>query len=155
LITGKKIKDSQSGMWVFSRKALSLFKLKSKGMALSEEIKMEALLCDGLKFAEVPIVYADRVGEVKLRKWRDGLGNILFLFKKRWEIFLRTVKPEKVGRRFGFVFTFCFFVGFFYLLLFRGSGSLGIFWAACLTFFLYFFGRFINNLIYGRDKIFF
>jgi hypothetical protein len=155
LITGKKLKDSQSGMWVFKREALSLFKLKSKGMALSEEIKMEALLCGGLRFAEVPIIYADRVGEVKLRKWRDGLGNVIFLFKKRLEIFLRTAKPEKIGRRFGFVFTFCFFVGFFYLLLFRESSDLGIFLAVCLTAILYFLGRFINKLIYGNNKIFF
>jgi hypothetical protein len=89
LITFKKIKDSQSGMWVFKREILKEMKLKSRGMAFSEEIKMEAILNKNIKFAEVPIDYSERIGWVKLKKWKDGLINILFLFKKRIEIFLR------------------------------------------------------------------
>ncbi len=155
LVTAKRLKDSQSGMWVFKRELLSLFKIKSKGMALSEEIKMEALLNSGLKFAEVPIDYADRVGEVKLKKWCDGLGNLFFLFKKRLEIFFRNIKSEKIGRKLGFILAFCFFVVFFYFLLFKKSGSLGIVEAIFLVLILYFLGRLINKIIYGRDGVFF
>ncbi len=155
LVTAKRLKDSQSGMWVFKKELLSLFKIKSKGMALSEEIKMEALLNSGLKFAEVPISYADRVGEVKLKKWRDGLGNLFFLFKKRLEIFFRNIKLEKIGRKLGFALSLCFFIGFFYFLLFKGAGYLGIFLAASLVLILYSLGRLINKIIYGRDGVFF
>ena len=85
----KKIKDSQSGMWVFKRRALSEMRLKSKGMTLSGEIKMEAILNKNIKFKEVPISYNERIGQVKLRKWKDGLLILLFLFKKRLELILR------------------------------------------------------------------
>lgn len=89
ILTLKKIKDSQSGMWVFRRKTLLEMKLKSIGMAFSEEIKMEAILNKNIKFEEVQISYNDRIGQVKLNKWKDGLVNLLFLFKKRLELFLR------------------------------------------------------------------
>ncbi|MDD2753131.1 MAG: glycosyltransferase family 2 protein [Candidatus Portnoybacteria bacterium] len=155
LMTAKRMKDSQSGMWVFKRKVLFSFMLKSKGMALSEEIKMEALLAEGLKFAEVPIGYADRIGEVKLRKWRDGLGNIFFLFKKRAEISFRGVKPEKIGQKLGFTSAFCFFTAFFYFLLFRRAGYPGIFLVGALVAALYFLGRLISRSIYDRKDAFF
>ena len=78
----KPIRDSQTGMWVFHRSALERMRLTSDGMAFSEEIKLEALL-RGLRFGEVHIPYGARVGEVKLRKWRDGFENLLFLVRKR------------------------------------------------------------------------
>jgi hypothetical protein len=53
------------------------------GRALSEEIKLEALL-KGCRFREVPIPYRDRIGDARLRKWRDGWENLSFLLKKRW-----------------------------------------------------------------------
>ncbi len=75
------IRDSQSGMWVFRRTILDELDLTSDGMALSEEIKIEAFRkCRG---REVPIEYRRRVGEVKLSSWKDGYKNIRFLFKKR------------------------------------------------------------------------
>lgn len=89
LVTFRKIRDSQSGMWVFKREILKDMKLKSRGMAFSEEIKMEAILNKNIKFTEVSITYSERMGLVKLKKWKDGLINILFLFKKRIEILLR------------------------------------------------------------------
>ncbi len=75
--------DSQSGMWVFRRELLDRMKLRADSMALSEEIKIEACRFCGSEWKEVPIKYADRVGDVKLRRWRDGLGNLLFLIRKR------------------------------------------------------------------------
>lgn len=79
----KPIRDSQSGMWVFRRAALERMKLTSDGMAFSEEIKLEALI-RGLKFGEGHIPYGERIGEVKLQKWRDGYENLLFLVRKRF-----------------------------------------------------------------------
>jgi glycosyltransferase involved in cell wall biosynthesis len=77
-----RFKDSQSGMWVFRRALLGSLELESDGMALSEEIKIEAFRKG--KAVEVPITYRPRVGEVKLNSWRDGLGNLRFLLRKRF-----------------------------------------------------------------------
>jgi glycosyltransferase involved in cell wall biosynthesis len=78
------VADSQSGMWVFRRAILEDMQLEADGMAFSEEIKIEALLNPKLRFAEIAILYTSRTGEIKLNPWRDGINNILFLFKKRF-----------------------------------------------------------------------
>ena len=77
-----RVKDSQSGMWVFRREILDKLDLESDGMSLSEEIKIEAFR--KTRAIEVPITYRVRVGEVKLSSWKDGLGNLRFLFSKRF-----------------------------------------------------------------------
>ncbi len=77
-----RVKDSQSGMWVFKKAVLPKFELVSDGMALSEEIKIEAFR--KVRAVEVPITYRARVGEVKLNTWSDGMGNLKYLFKKRF-----------------------------------------------------------------------
>lgn len=77
-----KLRDSQSGMWVFRKTALAGLVLESDGMAFSEEIKIEAFTKK--RAAEVPITYRARVGEVKLSSWRDGTGNLKYLVKKRF-----------------------------------------------------------------------
>lgn len=77
-----RVRDSQSGMWVFRRSVLDVVKLESLGMAMSEEIKIEAFRKARAK--EVPITYRVRIGDVKLNSWRDGLGNLKFLFRKRF-----------------------------------------------------------------------
>lgn len=84
LLYGIWIKDSQSGMWVFRKDALCKMKLESNGMSFSEEIKIEAIINNDIKFKEVPIDYSQRAGEAKLEPWKDGFKNILFLFKKRF-----------------------------------------------------------------------
>lgn len=80
----RRVRDSQSGMWVFARKALEKMKLESDGMAFSEEIKAEAILNRKIGFREIPILYSSRIGRKKLRPWRDGWANLVFLFKKRF-----------------------------------------------------------------------
>ncbi len=80
----KWVRDSQSGMWVFRRSILENMKLVSDGMAFSEEIKIEALKCSGVRFAEISIMYTSRLGEIKLNPWRDGFHNLWFLIKKRF-----------------------------------------------------------------------
>ncbi len=78
------VRDSQSGMWVFSRHILPLMKLESDGMAFSEEIKIEAMRNGKIRFREIIINYSSRVGEKKLQPWRDGFRNLMWLFKKRF-----------------------------------------------------------------------
>ena len=77
------VHDSQSGMWVFRRDALDKMNLTSNGMAFSEEIKIEAIKNRDIGFREIFISYSQRVGEKKLRPWRDGVHNLVFLFRKR------------------------------------------------------------------------
>ena len=81
LLFGVKIKDSQSGMWIFKRTILKDLDVKSDGMPFSEEIKVEAWR--KFKCAEIPIEYRERKGEVKLNTWEDGLKNLIYLFKKK------------------------------------------------------------------------
>ncbi len=78
-----RLKDSQSGMWVFRKSALRHLRLTSDGMPLSEEIKIEAMK-KGLRCAEVPIELRPRKGEAKIQSWGDGWKNLKFLFKKRF-----------------------------------------------------------------------
>jgi glycosyltransferase involved in cell wall biosynthesis len=77
-----KVEDSQSGMWVFRKDILPRLVLTSDGMAMSEEIKLEAFR--KCRATEVPITYRPRMGDVKLQSWKDGMGNLRFLLKKRF-----------------------------------------------------------------------
>ncbi len=77
-----KVHDSQSGMWLFRKSILPDLKLESDEMSMSEEIKIEAF--KKKRGAEVPITYRARVGDVKIMSWRDGLGNLKYLFRKRF-----------------------------------------------------------------------
>jgi hypothetical protein len=78
------VRDSQSGMWVFERASLKEMHLVSDGMAFSEEIKIEAIMNERIGFKEIYIDYSNRMGEIKLRPWRDGCRNLGFLFRKRF-----------------------------------------------------------------------
>jgi glycosyltransferase involved in cell wall biosynthesis len=80
------IRDSQSGMWIFKRDALS--KIQSletfnDGMPFSEEIKIEMFTNKHLKTKEIPSTLYPREGQVKLESFKDGIKNLKFLFKKR------------------------------------------------------------------------
>ncbi|MFN7991900.1 MAG: glycosyltransferase family 2 protein [Candidatus Micrarchaeia archaeon] len=78
------IQDSQSGMWVLTKASWTRLrgKVKGDGMDFSQEIKIEAWR-SGLKCREMPIHYAARAGKAKLNPLRDGIRNLLCLFKKR------------------------------------------------------------------------
>ena len=78
------VRDSQSGMWVFRRSILKDMKLESDSMSFSEEIKIEALRSSTISFGEISIMYSSRMGESKLNPYKDGVGNLLFLLKKRF-----------------------------------------------------------------------
>ena len=77
-----KLKDSQSGMWVFRKNILKRIKLTGNGMSLSQEIKIRAFT--KCKTKEVDSCYRKRVGKVKLRMFLDGLDNLFNLFKMRF-----------------------------------------------------------------------
>jgi glycosyltransferase involved in cell wall biosynthesis len=91
--------DSQSGFWIFRRSVLDRVHVESDGMAFSEELKIEAIV-RGVKFLEIPIRYGERFGPPKLRSWRDGVQNLLFLAEKRLAIAreTRTGAPTPFGR---------------------------------------------------------
>jgi len=78
------IRDSQSGMWVFRREILPKLRIESDGMPMSEEIKIEALRHPSVRFREIHIPYHERVGDVKLSMWNDGIRNLLFLVRLRF-----------------------------------------------------------------------
>ena len=78
------VRDSQSGMWVLRRSILDRMNLESDSMAFSEEIKIEALKDSRIRFAEIPVQYSSRLGEIKLNPWKDGVYNLAFLIRKRF-----------------------------------------------------------------------
>ena len=82
VLFGLPFKDSWSGMWIFKRSIWSKLNVKSSGMPLSLELKIEAYK-KGFKCAEVPIVYRARMGETKLNTLKDGIGSIFYLLNKR------------------------------------------------------------------------
>jgi glycosyltransferase involved in cell wall biosynthesis len=84
------VRDSQSGMWVFERESLQEMNLVSDGMAFSEEIKIEAIIKKRIGFKEIYIDYSNRMGEIKLQPWRDGVRNLGFLLQKRFGIGLES-----------------------------------------------------------------
>lgn len=84
LLFVQRVRDSQSGMWIFYKDALQHMKLDSNAMAFSEEIKIEAILSKHVGFDEIPVTYSNRAGEIKLQPWRDGFKNFSYLLKKRF-----------------------------------------------------------------------
>jgi glycosyltransferase involved in cell wall biosynthesis len=85
LLLRVNFKDSQSGMWIIRRNALKDIIPRCDGMEFSEEIKIKAYLC-GKRIYEVQIPYRKRAGKPKLKNFRDGLRNLLYIFV----IFLRS-----------------------------------------------------------------
>lgn len=82
-----RLRDSQSGMWIFKRKVLDQVLMVSNGMAYSEELKIKAFRHPDLRCREVPIQfkYVERIGESKLNLWGDGFKNLVFLFKLKFD----------------------------------------------------------------------
>jgi glycosyltransferase involved in cell wall biosynthesis len=80
------IRDSQSGMWIIKRDALSEIQpleTFNDGMPFSEEIKIEMFTNKHIKAKEIPSTLSTREGQVKLESFKDGIKNFKFLFKKR------------------------------------------------------------------------
>jgi hypothetical protein len=88
-----RLRDSQSGMWVFKRSILQPFAMTSDTMAFSEELKIEAFSRRALRCTELPIYYRARIGESKLNVWKDGFYNLFFMFRKRFGL-LASANPR-------------------------------------------------------------
>ena len=83
LLFGFRIKDSQSGMWIFTKELLRKMELHGDGMFFSIEIKLEA--CKNGKFKEIRIPLKPRVGIAKI-KIIDGFKIAKLLLKRRIRI---------------------------------------------------------------------
>ena len=81
-----KIRDSQSGMWIFKKTALDKIQPLEKfddGMPFSEEIKIEMFTNRAIRAKEIPSALYSREGDVKIQSFSDGWKNFKFLFLKR------------------------------------------------------------------------
>jgi dolichol-phosphate hexosyltransferase len=78
LLYSIELNDSQSGMWVMSKKFIDRIYLQSDGFSLSEEIKIIAFKFFGAQ--ELDGIYSKRIGKVKLGTLADGWRNMKFLF---------------------------------------------------------------------------
>ena len=85
ILFNSPFKDSQSGMWIFKRYVWDDLDVRSSGMPFSQELKIEAI-AKGFRCAEVPVIYRQRAGEVKLNPISDAMGNVTHLFLKRLRI---------------------------------------------------------------------
>jgi glycosyltransferase involved in cell wall biosynthesis len=82
----KSLADALSGMWVIRAEAVPKLRVRSDNWNFSEEIKIEAIVRDGVRFGECRIPYRERVGDSKLSPFKVGFENVMFLFAKRFTI---------------------------------------------------------------------
>jgi glycosyltransferase involved in cell wall biosynthesis len=94
VLFGHKVRDSQSGMWVFRREVWQSISVTAPGMAFSQEIK-NASIRAGFRVREVPIEYRLRGGEVKLKALSDGWSNLRSLFTHRMSLGKRSRADER------------------------------------------------------------
>ena len=81
-----KLRDSQSGMWIFKKDALNRIQPLEKfndGMPFSEELKIEMFKSKKIRAKEISSTLYVRAGDAKLQSFTDGWKNLKFLFKKR------------------------------------------------------------------------
>lgn len=72
VLCGRSVTDTASGMRVLRRSALERLGELPKGLNFTPAMSARALL-GGLQVVEVPMSYAERVGESKLRIFSDGI----------------------------------------------------------------------------------
>lgn len=73
------IGDVHCGMRSFTREAYDKMELQTTGMEFASEMVIHAARAK-LKMLEIPINYGHRVGESKLRTFRDGWRHLRFMF---------------------------------------------------------------------------
>ena len=78
IVAGGKVSDAHCGMRAFTANALEKMHLSTTGMEFASEMIVKAIRI-GLKITELPIPYYPRVGESKLRTFRDGWRHLRFL----------------------------------------------------------------------------
>jgi hypothetical protein len=72
------VSDAHCGMRAFRRDALDRLDLRMPGMEFASEMVIRASKV-GLRIEEIPIEYHPRVGESKLKSFRDGWRHLRFL----------------------------------------------------------------------------
>ena len=88
LLFNLKMKDPESGMWLFKRNILDQLILKSDGNMFSHEIKLEACYFVKYRWQELPIQYEVRSGNTTkltngLDGWKAGFANLYDIAIKR------------------------------------------------------------------------
>lgn len=90
LLTGRQVSDTASGMRVIRREALTrLYPLPDR-MHFTPAMSARAIF-DGLHIVEVPMPYAERIGQSKLRACRDGVRFLQAIFAA-----LLCYRPERL-----------------------------------------------------------
>lgn len=102
VLSGKAITDTASGMRVLKRSALGALYPLPDGLHFTPAMSARAVMGDQ-HIVEIPMAYAERVGESKLRVWRDG---VRFLLAIRDAVLL-----YHPGRLFMFAAMLCVIVG--------------------------------------------
>ncbi len=75
---GQRVSDAHCGMRALTREANDRMGLRTTGMEYASEMIAMAIR-NGLKVAELPIIYRPREGESKLRSFRDGWRHLRFM----------------------------------------------------------------------------
>lgn len=78
LFSGARLGDSQCGLRAFTRVAFERLEMHTPGMEFASEMILKAAR-KGMRLAEVPVSYHPRIGEAKLRTFRDGWRHLRFL----------------------------------------------------------------------------
>ena len=101
-LSGRAVSDTASGMRVLRREALDALYPLPDGLHFTPAMSARALMTDQ-RVVEIPMPYAERVGESKLRVLRDG---VRFLLSIRDAVLL--FQPSRI---FGFSAAFCVITG--------------------------------------------
>ena len=75
---GANVHDTHCGMRAITREALNQLELKTTGMEFASEMIVKAVV-NRLRIKEIPINYAKRIGNSKLRSFSDGWRHLRFL----------------------------------------------------------------------------
>lgn len=85
IMFGYRVYDVCSGMWGFSKEALSKFRIGSKGFTLEVDLFANSVNT-GCTIGQIPIVYRPRpYGSIGKLKVSDGIGIGWFLLRKGFE----------------------------------------------------------------------
>lgn len=103
-LSGRAVSDTASGMRVLRREALPELYPLPDGLHFTPAMSARALMTDQ-RVVEIPMPYAERVGESKLRVLRDGFR---FLFSIRDAVLL--YQPSRI---FGLSAALCLITGLF------------------------------------------
>ncbi len=87
VLYGMKMKDTQSGMWVFRRYVLDKISLDCPDVVFAQELKLEVCYFEKYRWGVTEIPYYQRIGESKLmggwKSWKNGFMDVYYLVKKR------------------------------------------------------------------------